>query len=184
MILRRGPAPVLSNGRASVPDRRGRDGSRRALVRRMGNVIGALGSSSARRSPARLEQAVNRGRVLVAGDGRTLRSELVLALRDLGFEVSEFVEWPQLVQTLRRAPPFRVAGEPVDVVVLDLRRSGLAILDRVAAVLPRGTPLVLVASSGIDLDRRRASWTVLEEPVDIWLLREAIIVASQAARAG
>jgi CheY-like chemotaxis protein len=125
--------------------------------------------------------APTRCKVLLAGDGREHRARLATILRGQGFEVTEFGEWMQLVQHVREAPLFEIAGDPGDVIVLDLRASGAGALERVSAAAPPGAPMVVITvPGGLPTDpAMQDNWVTFEDPLDVELLRKAVIGVSQ-----
>ncbi len=124
---------------------------------------------------------MNRCKVLLAGDARERRARLAMTLRGQGFDVLELTDWLHLVTCIREVPLFSISGDPADVIVLDLRASGAAALARVNAAAPVGASMVVITAPGArPLESgARDDWVVFEEPVDIELLRNAVIGVSQ-----
>ncbi|MFO0553825.1 MAG: response regulator [Polyangiaceae bacterium] len=118
-------------------------------------------------------------RVVVAEDDESMRTLLVEALREDGFEVVEAENGRELFWAVENA------SSPVEIVVSDLRMPAYNGLDIVQAWAELGGgPRVVLMSAFPDPEIRlraeRLGVPLLEKPFELWELRSLVQSAAQA----
>ncbi len=126
-----------------------------------------------------------RRRVIVAEDDAEMRRVVVDMLRAEGHEVHEVADGGQLLLELARSSRFNY--DAVDLVISDVRMpvcSGIQALETIRGIRPR-LPFLLLTAFGDELAHERAlhlGATLLDKPVSVYSLREAVTAILDARR--
>lgn len=114
--------------------------------------------------------------IALADDNPELRSLLASALEMVGYRVVQEATGERLVATVRR---LRDAGEPLRLIITDVRMPTLDGLDAARLLRARGhdTPLIFMTAFGDAWTRTQAAdlgALLLDKPVSIGVLRIAV----------
>jgi CheY-like chemotaxis protein len=126
-----------------------------------------------------IEPPFGQFRILLAEDDDDMRSVVADALRGDGHEVVELADGGRLLVDIATRLKANGGGEPLDLIVSDIRMSictGLQILEALRAAHWR-TPVILMTAFGDDAARRHAeslSAVLFDKPFDLDNLRTAV----------
>lgn len=121
-----------------------------------------------------------RPRLVLADDDQELRTLLVAALRADGYDVIEVQDGSQLISCLATQLLCERDGQPIDLVISDLRMPGCSGLDVLAGLRfsNRLTPFILLTAFGDAQTHREArrlgAACVFDKPFDVDDLRTIV----------
>ncbi len=119
-----------------------------------------------------LDVKAQSGRVLLVEDEMLVAMMMAELLRDIGFDVvGPFGSVAEAMSGIER--------QSLDAAVLDVNLRGEMIYDLAEKLMGQGIPIVFVTGYGADsLDRRFASYPVLQKPVDSAALQRVLVRAN------